>query len=208
MRARGLPGGPGRRRAFAVPLFALLLALAGSGCGGDGNTASSSTSSAQETSASQASEESSGESSATSTSQASEEYVGGEKSIEEYGAEAGGGERGAILSTFHNYLQAIAAGDSSAACSYLSARVQQGLRQLVKKRASCEQILPRLLAPTATAISRQQDQGKITRVRVKGDQAFIVFHAPGAKLYMLGLVREGGKWKATTVAASVLVPDL
>jgi hypothetical protein len=203
MRVKGLRGGPGRRRAFAVLLLALLLTLVGSGCGGDGNTASSSSSSGQETS----SEESSGEDS-TSTSQESEESVGGEKSIEEYGAEAGGGERGAILSSFHNYLQAIAAGDNSTACSYLSVRVQQGLRQLVKQRASCEQILPKLLAPTAAAISRQQDNGKITKVRVKGDQAFVVFHAPGAKLYMLGLVREGGEWKATTVAASVLVPDL
>jgi hypothetical protein len=45
-------------------------------------------------------------------------------------------------------------------------------------------------------------------VRVDGDRAFIVFHAPGAKAYQMSLVREGGEWKVTTVVASVLVPLL
>jgi hypothetical protein len=45
-------------------------------------------------------------------------------------------------------------------------------------------------------------------VRVKGSRAFVVFHAPGAKLYTFTLLSEHGAWKLTTVASSVLVPSL
>ena len=45
-------------------------------------------------------------------------------------------------------------------------------------------------------------------MRDEGDRAFVVFKAPGAKLYQQTMVREGGEWKVATVAASVLVPDL
>lgn len=72
----------------------------------------------------------------------------------------------------------------------------------------CARIVPRFLAPTAAAIARQQASGTITKVRVKGDRAFVVFQAPGAKLYQQTLLRQNGRWKATMVAASVLVPDL
>jgi hypothetical protein len=67
--------------------------------------------------------------------------------------------------------------------------------------------LSALLAPTAATISHEQAEGRITKVRVQGKRAFVVFHAPGAKLYMLTMVREGGGWKAATVAASILVPS-
>jgi hypothetical protein len=178
------------------PLAVALLALAGlgaAGCGGGGG-------------------EETGSTSGTSTLPAAEEdQGGGEKSIEEYGSEAGGSDRGSILGSFTGYLSAIAEDDPATACSYLSVRVQESLGRFVGKGESslkCAQILPKLLAPTAAAITREQASGKVTTVRVKGDRAFVVFRAPGAKLYMLGLAREGGEWKATTVAASVLVPAL
>jgi hypothetical protein len=65
-----------------------------------------------------------------------------------------------------------------------------------------------MTAPTAPKVARQQIDGTITKVRVEGNRAFVVFHAPGAKLYMQAFVREGGEWKSTTAFASVLVPEL
>ncbi len=44
-------------------------------------------------------------------------------------------------------------------------------------------------------------------MRVQGDRGFVVYHAPGAKLYQLTMVREGGAWKAATIAGSILVPS-
>jgi hypothetical protein len=61
--------------------------------------------------------------------------------------------------------------------------------------------------PTAVAIAREQANGHVTKVRVEGERAFVVFHAPGAMLYQLTMVRDDGEWKTATVASSVLVPS-
>ena len=74
--------------------------------------------------------------------------------------------------------------------------------------APCAKLLSVVLTPTASDFAREQVGGTITRVRVGGDRAFVVFRAPGAKRYMLAFVREDGEWKSTTAYASVLVPDL
>lgn len=138
-----------------------------------------------------------------------EDRRGGEKSVEEFGSEAGGEDRGSILAVFEGYLGALADEDPARACSYLAASVQRSLAQLAGgKGKGCARTLPKLLAPAAAAISREQANGKVTRVRVEGDQAFVVFHAPGARLYLLAMAREGGEWKSTTITASVLVPQL
>lgn len=141
----------------------------------------------------------------------SEPSGGGEKSIEEFGSEAEGSEEDAIVGSFTAYLEALADDDLATACSYLASNVQQSLTQLAGdkvKRSSCPAILSKLLAPTAPAVAREQVEGEITKVRVQGDRAFVVFHAPGAKLFQMTMVREGGDWKVAIVAASVLVPDL
>jgi hypothetical protein len=72
----------------------------------------------------------------------------------------------------------------------------------------CAAILPKILSPTAPAVARAQAKGEVTKVRVEGGRAFVIFHAPGAKLYQMTMVRENGRWKTATVAAAVLVPDL
>jgi hypothetical protein len=140
-----------------------------------------------------------------------EDHKGGEASIEEFGSEAGGSEREQVLAVFRGYMGAVAARDYPTACSHLSASVQGSLEQLVTKAQrskGCAEILPKLLAPTAAAIAREQANGRVTKVRVEGDHGFVVFHAPGAKLYQQTMVREGGEWKVATVAAAVLVPEL
>jgi hypothetical protein len=165
----------------AATALALMLILAGCG-GGGGSTAT--------------------------VTQRPHAEAGGEKSIEEFGSEAQGAERAALLSTFHTYLGAIAAGDYPGACAHLAAAVQRSLERFVaQKGVGCSRSLPALLAPSAAAISRQQANGRVTKVRVQGDRAFLVFHAPGAKLYQLTMVREGGAWKAATLNASILVPS-
>lgn len=133
-----------------------------------------------------------------------------EESIEGFGSEAEGSQREEVLGAFHNYLGALAEGDEQAACDYLSVRVQQSLQQLAAKakKVSCPQLLEVLLSAEADQIARGQSEGKITKVRIKGDTAFIVFHAPGARLYQATLAREGGEWKATSLSASVLAPSL
>lgn len=180
--------------ALLLSFAALILAL-----GGCGRGASTSTATSQHSSPLQ-----------TSTQSAAEEQKGGEASIEEFGQEAEGPEREAILSVFTGYLEALADKDYEAACADLWATVDESLAQLSGEgsKAECSAILPELLAPGADRVARQQAEGKMSKVRIEGDRGFVVFHAPGAKLYQQTMSKEGGDWKVATVAAAVLVPDL
>jgi hypothetical protein len=186
-----------------IPILLMSLAtIAATGCGGGGDSSTQASSGQAEPGAAQGSE--------STAAERKGRYRGGEKSIEDFGAEAKGAGRAALLGAFHSYLKAVAAEDNAAACSYLSVNVQRSLEQLAGgqgKSPGCTQILSKLLSPTAPAVSREQAEGGITKARVEGDRAFVVFHAPGAKLYQMTMVREAGEWKVATVAASVLVPS-
>jgi hypothetical protein len=177
---------PRRSSQIALLGLAFLLPLS-AGCGGDGD-----------------SEQVSAGASAPTAPQ------GGEKSIEEFGSEAEGRGREELLNAFRGSLEAMAARDYGAACSYLADTVHRSLEQFVgggSRAKGCEALLPKLLTPTAAAIAREQANGDVKKVRMEGDRGFVVFHAPGAKLYQLTMVREGGKWKAATVGGSVLIPS-
>jgi len=134
---------------------------------------------------------------------------GAEASIEGFGREAQGRDRAELLSAFHGYLDALAAEDVEAACSYLSKGLKDSLARLAPKGdgAGCVGTLAALLPPSAAAIARQQDGGEVKKIRFQGKTAFVVFRAPGAKSYQLNLVEEGGRWKLSALSASVLAPS-
>ena len=162
------------------------------GCGGGGSSQSQSTSE-------------------PTTAQSAPTEGNAEASIEGFGEEAEGSEREEVLDVFHGYLRALAQEDEQSACSYLAAGVQRSLAQLgakAEKSLDCPQLLEALLSPQADQIARDQDEGKIVKVRVEGDRGFVVFHAPGARLYELTMAREGEEWRATSLSASVLAPSL
>lgn len=199
----------------AVLVSTLSLALAAVGCGGGGGASTTapapiSTPTGPSTSPGGSSQPGSGGHPQAESGARGHSEAGGEKSIEDYGSEASGSDREALLAAFHGYLGALAARDYPAACSHLAASVQRSLEQLVTKQLKargCPAILPKLLAPTAFAIAREQANGRVTKLRVRGSRAFVVYHAPGAKLYMLTMTREAGGWRAALVAGSVLVPS-
>jgi hypothetical protein len=149
----------------------------------------------------------SGESS-TSTSTTTEQRTGGERSIEGFGSEAKGAEKQAMLDAYRSYLGAIGEKDYPSACGLLSEQVKDSLAKLSKGKASCEEVLPSILSPTAAPLSRAQARGEVTKVRVEGENGFLVFRAPGAKLYQLTLLSEGREWRVASLGAAVLVPDL
>jgi hypothetical protein len=137
-------------------------------------------------------------------------HESGEKSIEEFGQEAEGQERAAILDSFHSYLGAIVARDYPGACARLATAVKRSLAALASQSQAkgCAATLPKLLSRSAPQTARQQAEGEVTKVRFEGNRGFVVFHAPGAKLFEQTMARENGEWKVATVAASVLVPQL
>jgi hypothetical protein len=174
--------------ARALSVLALLLALLClGGCGG-GSSSQSSSEAQQEQAKSAPTEQNA------------------EASIEGFGEEAGGSEREEVLGAFHAYLGALAAKDYQAACAHLAVAVRDSLSQLTKGKLPCSKAMAILVAPSATKGAAQQDRGKVTKVRVEGERGFVVFHAPGARLYQLTLAREGGAWKAGSAVGSVLAP--
>jgi hypothetical protein len=143
--------------------------------------------------------------------EASRSHPEGEKSIEEFGAEASGSQRKAILAAEQAYLKALSASDFERSCALLANQVHESLQQFAARAGEgdgCTAILPKLLSSAAPGTARSQAGGEVSKVRLEGDRAFVIFRAPGAKLYVFTMVREGGEWKASEVAASILVPAL
>jgi hypothetical protein len=139
-----------------------------------------------------------------------EERETGEQSVEGFGHAATGQEQKQVLAAERGYLRALSARDFKTACTYLSASVTQSLRRaaVAELRAKrCPAIVPKLLAPGAIAVAKEHLKGKVTKVRVEGRQAFVIYRAPGAKLYVFTILREAGGWKVTTLIGSVLVPS-
>lgn len=206
----------GRRLSGRWAFAALIAAFALAGCGSGSSSTSTSTATSESTVGSAPGTTSEGRGAtaprggAAAPKRRSRPEPGGEHSIETYGREAAGSEREAVAGALHDYLDAIAGRDYGAACAHLATRVQRSLEQFAGgslRRRGCPAILPKLLSPTAPAFARQQAGGSVTRVRVKGARAFVVYHAPGAKLYMMTMAREGGSWKAALLAGSILVPS-
>jgi len=182
-----------RRRPPAALACALLLALLPAACGEEGDTTTTQTDPAP------------------GAPSPRPERQTGEQSVEAFGREAKGPQREAILAAERGYLTALAEREHAAACAYLTDAVRASLRQLVVgglKARGCPAILPEVLSPAAFALARAQAGGELRRVRVGDGQAFAIFRAPGAKLWVLPMRRQGGQWRPTTLLPSVLVPDL
>jgi len=133
----------------------------------------------------------------------------GEESIEGFGEEAKGLERAALVASYRSFMGALAGQDYASVCAHLSASVEASLRRLspAKGPGPCEAALPELLSPSAPDFAGQQARAHIIKVRVEGNDAFVIYRAPGAKLYQMGMARERGEWKPTTVIGSILVPS-
>jgi hypothetical protein len=171
----------------ASVLFIALLLLALSGCGGGGGSDSAS----------------------EPTTPSRQSAEGGEKSIEGFGSEAEGTDRNAILAAEQSYFTAVSSKGYAMACSHLASSVKRSMAELSagRRRANCAAVLPALLAPQAYATMRQQARGAVKRVRIEGNRAFVVFHAPGARLYQMPLVSEDDDWKVGLLTSAVLVPS-
>jgi hypothetical protein len=187
-------------------LFVLItLVLAFAGCGGGGGNSSSSSTASTSTSSGTGSQFSTG-----SGSKQQKPAPTGDQSITGFGQEAGGQDRSSLLGAFHGFLGAMGAGDYATACSYLSEATTKSLEQVVVpqlRAKGCPAILPKLLSSSAAGTSRQQANGQVKKIRIKGDRAFVTYHAPGAILYVLPMVKERGGWKATSIAGSILIPS-
>lgn len=131
--------------------------------------------------------------------------------IEEFGSEAKGAERQAMIDAYRNYLRALAAKDYSAACDDLA----EPVRKLFSRFSSaahggsgggCVDAMKQVAENTRTEAGKKAD-GTVEKVRVEDDSGYVIFHAPGADLYQMRVARDAGEWKAGALSAPVLVPS-
>jgi hypothetical protein len=217
-------------------LAALLLAVGLAACGGDSSSTSAGSSSGQAASeattgsaaktgekdktAAGGKSESDGGASATSfkpkhhhdSAGGSTPYrvQGGDNSIQSYGAEAEGSEFDQAAAALHGFLDARAAGDWAAACSYMSKSVVESFEKLAAQAkqtggASCAKIVGELTNPAARpAMKAEAAKANVRSLRTEGDRGFIVYTGAEKTVLAMPLTHEGGAWKVASLAGTPL----
>lgn len=180
---------------------AIVLALATAGCGGESSSDGGSTSSGA--AADSAPGRSGHPSEASRPSIAEEEEQAGDQSIQEYGAEAAGGEREAVAAAARSFFGALADSDYAKVCAGLTSANRGQLQQYLKlgggEVASCAAVLAKILSVPSSEASKAA-RATVSRVRIADGNAFILFRPAGGKLSYFVMKDEDGAWKATSIA--------
>jgi hypothetical protein len=171
-----------------------LMALVLGGCGGSGSTTSS------EGSATSSAGPPTAQAEAPSTGNGAE---GGDNSIQTYGAAADGAEKAMIANTAFSFFRALADRDYTKVCAGLASANRKALKAFPKLKhkqgGGCATVLSTLLG-TMGPEARKAANGTLTAVRVKGDTAYDLFSPRGGVASYFVLKREGGAWKAISLA--------
>jgi hypothetical protein len=132
---------------------------------------------------------------------------GGDNSIQESGSEASSSELDQAAAALHGFLNARAAGDWAAACSFTAATLTDSLGELAGGGGGslrCPRLLAVLSAGVPSAALREAAIADVGGLRVEGDSAFLLFHGAYGESFFIPMVREGGDWKVAAIAASPL----
>lgn len=193
-----------RQQALAV-ILALMLSLALSACGDGGEDSTATTTPSASAGKGSAANDGSGSfipKPHTDSGGGSEQFQvkGADNSVQEYGEEAEGSEFEQAASALHGFLDARAAEEWGAACSYLAPNVVASLEEEASARAeggerSCAAALETITNPEGKEELREEAaQADVGSVRVEGGSGFVIYRALGS-VFALAIVRNGGEWK-------------
>jgi hypothetical protein len=135
---------------------------------------------------------------------------GADNSVQEYGSEADAAEFEEIAAAFHNFLDARAEEKWAAACSYLAPSTARHYERLVAssgrvKGKSCAGILPIVMSRIPVAELREEAaQADVGAVRVKGQQAFVIYTGPGGSVAADSILKEHGVWRVGSIISTPL----
>lgn len=135
---------------------------------------------------------------------------GGDNSIQEFGSEAPESEFDEAAAALHNFLDARAAGDWAATCSYMSKSMTESLEKLVAqakqaKHTSCAEVLGKLTNPAAKQeLQAEAAQADVGSLRIEGDRAFVIYTGIDKTVLAMPMAHEGGSWKVTSLAGTPL----
>lgn len=130
---------------------------------------------------------------------------GGDNSIQDFGSEAGGDDRAAAARALAAYYEALASGDTEAACALLSNNTRQDIEHSLdqldaqggrKVPSTC----PQILKLTGNADKSPELQiSEVLSLRQQDDHAFLIYTAADRKVYAMVMAREDGDWRVAGV---------
>lgn len=174
-------------RAIALAALAALLLI---GCGGGGNTSSGATNASKE------------------VAEPSKEFQDpegpkGPEPIATFGKESGDAEREEASAVLTKNLVAREKADFATQCETLGKR---GLEAFLGKgkgneRSKCQKELKKLAEPLSKSKEIREDtlSGEIAALRVKGSQAYALYHGNNGQDYAVPMEEEGGSWKVGAI---------
>jgi hypothetical protein len=134
---------------------------------------------------------------------------GGQNEWAKFGIVASDEEREAASKVLAENLRAREAGEWKAQCSSLSRRGMEGLARVAGTKASiksCAEALKGFAEPLKASAAARRDnlQGEIDVLRVKGVKAVALFHGLDGKDYGMSMEKEEGEWKVSSVMTAEL----
>lgn len=135
---------------------------------------------------------------------------GGDNSVQEFGGEADTSELDKAATALHNFLDARAAGDWGAACSYMSKSVVESFEKLAAQskqpqNTSCAEILGKLINPAAKQeLLAEAAKADVGSLRIEGERAFIIYTGTDKTILAMPMANEGGTWKVASLAGTPL----
>ncbi|HXS46617.1 MAG TPA: hypothetical protein VN756_04050 [Solirubrobacterales bacterium] len=135
---------------------------------------------------------------------------GGDNSVQEFGEEADADELDAAAETLHGFLDARAAGDWEAACSYISKSVTESFEKLAAQAEkiedlTCDGLLENLTNPVAMqALQDEAEKANVGSLRIEDESAFIIYTGVDGTVLAMPMANEDGTWKVAALAGTPL----
>jgi hypothetical protein len=133
---------------------------------------------------------------------------GGDNSIQEFGAEADTSEFEEAAAVVHNFLDARAAGDWAAVCTYMSSSIIESFEELAEgaqqiEDRSCAGLVEALMNPAAKRLMQvEAAKADVRSLRTEGDRGFVIYTGVEGSVYAVPMAREDGTWKVGSLTAT------
>lgn len=130
---------------------------------------------------------------------------GGDNSVQDFGEEATGSDFEEASTALHNFLDARAVGDWTAACEYLAADFIESLRAFATqtkqpKGMTCGEILGNLTNKAALPLLRKEaEKADVGSLRTEGDRSFIIYRGLEGSVLAMTMTKEGDGWKVASL---------
>ena len=134
---------------------------------------------------------------------------GGDNSVQDFGREAGGSDFEQASAALHNFLDARAVGDWTAACSFLAEDIFKSLEQLAAREGEpvdCADALGNLTPPSEVTapdglLFREAKAADVGSVRIEGSRAFVLYRGLEDSVMAISMTKEDGRWKVASLGA-------